>query len=311
MRQFIKNARVFSAVLPAANLLAEHLQELLFTPMSSSSIVAFGFEANDTTKELVTQLQGGFSFTFRFDQKIIPGDIVKQRLQVFKENFFENMGRRPTKTEVAQLRDNVIVSMASTAPIRTKLIHVFYSQTEQLLFIPVISKSMSSRIMGQLIRACGSVKTTTIHVDGLTNGLASRLVEYLNREDDTESMAFDGEFEPSSYVVLGCGKNKVTYDLNDLGSGSVGIIERVDAGFNVNSLQLERGPVSFRIDSEFVFKAISLPEYSDDEAADDMAYQWRQQAQTEIILIADAVKALCVMFDYKAPEESDEEATEE
>ena len=76
MKQLIKSATVYSAELPAAEHLEQHLQENAFTEMTDLQIRAVGFVAFDSGL-YTAQFPGGVAFKVRIDEKIIPASQVE------------------------------------------------------------------------------------------------------------------------------------------------------------------------------------------------------------------------------------------
>ena len=78
----LKSASVYSAKLPAIAAMREHLAELSFTPLTENQLSCAGFENNQVTGELVTNLPGvGYAFVVRQDTKLIPTKIVNRKLK--------------------------------------------------------------------------------------------------------------------------------------------------------------------------------------------------------------------------------------
>lgn len=298
MKQLIKNAITYKAELPAKDLLEQHLVELLYAPIGELDIARAGFINNPVTGELVTPIEGGLSFTLRYDTKLIPMDVVKERVAEKVAEFKAKMDRSPVKTERDQIKETIILGMLPTAPVRTKRITCFYHTDTKTLIVPVSSKKVADVVIGVLLKAVGAIKAETIYISGIKQGLTTRLQEQLR--DDTDRF---GDFTLGETVVLvGEDKNKVSYQLEVLQVASVGILERLDAGFEVLAIGLELNGVGFKLTEEFQIKGITFPESEEEMDDADAAYLWRHQASVELLQVVNVVGKLTEMFEYKAAE---------
>ena len=300
MPKLIKNAVIYSAVLPGAEDLAIHLSELPYAEIGETQLSRSSFVPNAVTSELVTEFDGGYSFSLRFDEKILPKNIVKTKALERIATIEHDCGQRLTKIERLAILDDVMVTLARTALVKTAVVTAFYRTADNLLIVPVSNKRLASVVIGNLVHVVGSVKTTTINISDIKNGLTTRLKNHLNGDEN----AFETEgFELGEQVSLTKTSQSVSYKLSDLGMAKDGILDRIEAGFSVNTLSLISNEVEFKLTSDFLFKQIDIGVEIEAEEGDDHVFLWKQEAAVQSIMLTKVVRDLCELLGYQPPAE--------
>lgn len=305
MKQQIRNSIIYSAELPDANAMADHLAKIPFTPVAESSLSSAGFETCSITGELPTPLVDvdGYFFTMRFDCKIIPNDVVASMLADEMKAFAKRAGRPANRKDRQNLKEAIIQNMLPTAPIRTKRITAYYDRSSKLLFVNTTNKGLASKLMNLAVHAVGSVKTSTIHISDLSNGLSVRLKAFLSGDKD----AFSPEFAPVERVKLvkkiaDSEKQVISYRIDQLEAVADAIIARIDDFYRVSDIQIDAGSASFLLNDAFQFRGIQLP--SDDGDAEevvDLAFALRVQVTAELLMISESAQSMLKLFGYKEP----------
>ena len=303
----IKSASIYSAKLPAIGAMREHLAELSFTPLTENQLSCAGFENNQVTGELVTNLPGvGYVFVVRQDTKLIPTKIVNRKLKERVDALITSgLREKVTRKEKQAMKEQLIVEMASTAEYETTLVHALYDQNNELLYLNTTTKRPLKVVMHLLVKCMGSLKTQTIHIDDIKMGISNRLKDYLT--DSAERPEALGPFSPLQFVKLksaDTAQEMVTFKGMDLnGERASDVVSLLEAGYQVEELELWHEPISFKLNSDFSLRAITMPDYDSDDDADDYAHHWRQCNAANLILLSKAITDLCTMMDYQAPAE--------
>lgn len=303
MFNHIKNAVVYKAELPTAAQLQKHLAELPYHPIGETMINSASFVANRVSNELVTEFEGGYSFSLRYDEKILPKGIVRELANERIKQVEIAAGHRLKKIERVAIAEQVMVDLARKALVKTAIITAFYNTKDNLLIVATGSKNLANIVISRLIHVVGSVKTSTIHISDIKNGLTTRLKNLL--QGDTG--AFEG-FEVGASAALKNQSQKVTYSLADIGVASQGLLEAMEKGFQVERLALSHNGVDFKLTADFDFKAIRFDEDErDPDVEADEVFMWRQDAAAQTLLFSHALNQLCDLLGYK-PEEEQETA---
>jgi recombination associated protein RdgC len=298
MSTLIKKAIVYAATLPQAHHLGMHLAERPYAPIGETELARISFVPHKISNELVTEFVGGYAFCMRLDEKILPKAIVRARAEERIAKIQSQTGARLSKVERLAIHDDTLVQLAKTALVKTAIITVYYREDKNLLIVPVTSKLLASHVIGTLIQVVGSVKTTTIHISDIKSGLTTRLKNHLN--DNHEAFAVN-EFLVGEQVELARGGQKVTYKLDALDAAKVGILERIESGFEVRALSLGYGGVEFKLNQDFTFKQIGFLDDIEHNPEDDGLYIWQQEASIQSMLVGNVVTSLCDLLGYEPP----------
>lgn len=301
--RLIKNAIVFKAELPRQEVLAQHLAELPFEPVGETFISRAGFIPNGATGELLTPIEGGCSFTLRYDEKILPASAVRQAVTAAIDEAEKSLGQELDGDDIGAIKERVTTELIAKALIKTTVVHAFYHAESNFLVVPTTNKNLAQVVIGSVIKVVGSVKTSTIHVDNIKGGLTTRLRNYL--DGDTEAF---GAFTMGDSVQLKDKQDRVSIDLGSLDNAKRTLGEALENKLMVERMALTHHDVSFKLTHNFQIKGIEFGgELTEDEEAQredaDAAFLWRLEAATQLLQLVATIQALCDLFGYKEPEQ--------
>lgn len=313
--QVIKNAIVYKAELPETATLAKHLAEFPFVEVGEAFVSSSGFVPMNG--ELVLPIEGGCMLMLRIDEKILPSGAVRKAIGDAIDEALEQKGSPLENDEVGAIEERVRTALIARALIKTTTVKALYHAESQFLVVDTTNRNHSAALISCLVRACGAVKTSTIHVDNVRGGLTARLRNYVGFDDDEPGVsateAFDG-FNIGDSCVLREKTCKVSFDLENLDSATAGLREALSSGMEVDRLELEHGAMSFRLTKDFCLRKLDFfGELSEDEQlaredADGPAV-YRMEAALELLQLVAAINALCDLFGYKAPAPEEREVT--
>lgn len=303
--KLITNAIVFQADLPSLELVAQHLAEIPFEPVGPVFRSRAGFIPNPVTGELVTPIEGGFSFTVRMDEKILPSAAVRRAVNDAVQAYAEEHEVAVAdldKDTIGQITEATMTNLIANALIKTTVVNCFYSAEHNFLIIPTTGKPLAQTVVALLIKAIGSVKTSTIHVSDIKGGLTTRLRNFLDGNEE----AFDG-FELGDTCNMKHKSDKVNFSMADLTAAREGLSEALKGDMQVELMELTHKGVSFKLTNDFKLRGIHFHgELSDEEQQSreeaDEAFLWRLEAATQLLQLVDTIIALCALFSYQRPE---------
>lgn len=299
----INNPAIFRATMPSCEEMATALKELEFKELEDGSTLfgTSGFVPNPITGELVAPFTGGYSFIVRKDQKVIPpeavGRMVDKRISAMTDQ-----GIDVTREQREAIKDDVIAVMAARAFICSKFAYCFYSTEHHLLFV-VGTNPMVDLSLSMALRCVGTIKTTTIHIDGVKTGLTDILKQYVARVDEGTGL-LDGSdlfagFELGDRILMTklSSDEKMMIDGTDM-SSSVELRTAIESGFTVDIIRLaDPSGMSFDLDHKFKISRIDWPKMPRDEDGDyDMPYYWRQDASIQVLMLSKIVNAMCSLL---------------
>ncbi len=303
----ITNPIIFRAALPSMASVANHLQDIPFSemPVGSTLLSASGFVSNPVSGELVTPIGCGFSFVLRHDEKVIPPAEVKKEVQS-RVDAMVNSGIPVSRKEKAAIKDDVICILAARAFTRSTMVVCHYHEKAGLLFVAG-SEKMAQLAMRLLVRCVGSVKTQTIHIDGIKKGLTSALKGYIQECD----LHGEGESAFAGLTVGGDIKLALPGTTEELSFSSIEptdnaeLLSALARDFVVQSIRLHDGnALSLTLDHCFRFKSLKWPKADRSPDADE-AFQWRSNATLQVMALADLVERLCALLGYQEPSEGE------
>lgn len=307
MKQLIKSAIVYKADIGmSAEALAAKLEDHKFTECLPKQMLSFGFtpvNAKIEDSSLVAHFKGGFAFRVRIDQKKIPADAIKKKLDAYVASIKEHEGRVVGKKERAMAKDDIILELAALTFPRTAEIICFYEQETGYLVIPTTSTKYADTITHLLVNAAGSVKTETIHVSNVKHGLTTRMQRWNAGDGD----AF-GVFSPCAEAALKQGDRKISIKMGALEAANSAIKEAMDSSFEVTSLGLtHNGETQFRLTEDFRLKGV---EFAHTDAEDEEEPSFYAQATLEVKAISAVITDLIEMIGHGEEEKPEGEAKE-
>lgn len=294
--RYIKAARVYRAPLPAKAHLAEALARFPFQEITEVQAYSCGFIPVSGDALVDSDAAGRFMhIKFRLDQKVIPGATLDAEVKKQVLAREEELERKLDRKEVAAIKDQVREELTARALHRTTVISLFHDQHSEFLIAATTNLNVTDTALGRLIRALGCLKTTTLHVDSMQQGLTTRLQKDLFsfEEDPFAPFSREGDYWLESE------EEKVTI----INAESGALQEALGNGLQVKAMRLRHGLVTFNLTSDFLFKNIRFDATEDEEPQGPPA-----ETLAQLLQFTAALDDLCRMFDYKPPmEEEDNE----
>lgn len=304
----VKNTQIFKAVLPqSTEQLAKHLEELPYGEIQDTHFYRDSFIPNPITGELVTPFTDGYSFIMRRDEKVIPPSTLNEEVNKAVASLEAEYGRKATRKERSDIKDDVLVTMLPRAFTKPKFITCLYLTGSNYLIVDTSSAVMASAVVRNLVKVCGSVKTTTIHISDIKNGLATRLKRYIT---ESEFDVFGAGLQVGSEIKLSKPSTGevIQYSGVDPITDSQ-LEENLEEGFIVEHVRFAYGDglVQFTLNKQFRLGSMSWASINheedtqDTQDTQDAAFAWRHEAAIQAHIIGNIVDALCKALDYQEP----------
>lgn len=298
--KLIKSAIVYKTELPAATELAEKIEPLLFAELLETQFASTGFEVNRTTNELVTEFAGGYSFTIRRDEKVIPAEALAKAVAERVRELEEGLPKQLSRKEIQEVREAVAARLAVQAFSRTKLITCYYHTADQRLFVDTTSNDLASRCVALLLKALGTLVTTTIHISDLRHGLATRLKAHV-ASDAGDDDSF-GKLRVGDAVELSKDGGSERFRLAGIDMRtSTELKEALENGCNVDAIRFEDGAMDLKLTKDFKIQSIHWDvdevDAQVDEEVDDLVHVWKVEAAFQVAVLNGFVSAVVGMFD--------------
>jgi recombination associated protein RdgC len=295
--KLIKACRVYAAELPPVNELEPILGASKFTELTELQGDDYGFVPllND---RYVLDFGCGFAFKLRYDQKILPTSVIKSQTDKRVAEIEATEDRKVPAKERQAVKNDVIFTLLPKAFAKENTVTCFYWKKDNLLIVPTASAKLADITISALIRAVGSIKTHTIHVDGIKQSLTSKLKTFLETEVGIMQFDFD------STVKLKAEEGRVTTIKGvDLAEAKEGILEAIAQGSSVAELGLSTSTMFFRLSHDFVIRGVSFFGEDEPDEFDDEVDAFKHHASLQTIMMSDSILKLMDLFEYKSPED--------
>ena len=96
--KLIPQVSAYKDELPAADAMAAHLASLPHEELQPSQMAGSGFVPVEPIGEMLHTFPGGYAFALQYDEKVIPGSVIKdelkKRIAIFKEREDYTPGRK-------------------------------------------------------------------------------------------------------------------------------------------------------------------------------------------------------------------------
>lgn len=295
MTQLIKATRIFNAALPSAEAMRGHLANEAFAEPLATQLTTCGFVPMEQGT-YVTEFPGGYAFRFRIAQKVLPASVIKDALASEIKAIEADTGRKPGKNEKREIKENIIEDLAQQAFVRYTDVIAYFRQETNHLFVPTLSKAVGDKLMTKLVAAVESVKTETIHVSNVTQGLTARLTHWLTGDEG----AF-GEFYPVNEAEMKQDTRSVKVKMTGLQQARSALMAALAQEFAVSSIGLSLDGDEFKLTDDFKLRSINLLDPEQGEQLEEEP-TFEAQAGIEVDSIGLIVDQLVEMFSYKEGE---------
>lgn len=259
----MKTIHTFSAEMPALETFCAALDKddckgLFFRPLEDNEISKFGLTPNG----VVRKMANGYRVAFTYEEKKISTKAVKQEL--IKRLFaLEIDGHVAKKDERLSIVGEIMIEKAATADIERTSFYGFYHEKTQRFILDVANKDLAQKAIGTLVKLFGSLKLTTLYVDGVSNGLSENLLSNIS---NNEELGFDSFLYADKLNLIhadaGSAKFNGEYTLEH-------ISDLIGSGYLVELVSLKRDGITFDFTSDFRIKGIKLSEDLKDDMSDE------------------------------------------
>ncbi len=147
--------RMASAWTTAVEQLESALEEARFVECGASQEKSVGWVAprGEAHGALVEVVGGQWLLKLMVEVKVVPGSVVKRRVQEQVEHITATTGRKPGKKETRELRDDARLALLPMAFAKQGTVSVWIDPKAQLLMLDAGSQSRADEVMTCLVKA--------------------------------------------------------------------------------------------------------------------------------------------------------------
>lgn len=182
----MKNVTLFRTTAEIASIDAEHLAEALaqtpYRDLHKTEVRRVSFVPPLKGQEYATHLAGYTAFSVRFDERKIPAAAVRSRVARLVEHIERVEGRRVSRAERANLKEQVYEEIVPGIPPITTVVDAYIDRRTSLIVIVTSSRKRAEDALDAVRMALGSLKVVPLHAENLPS---RRMTEWL-RDPDTD-----------------------------------------------------------------------------------------------------------------------------
>lgn len=259
----MKTIHTFSAKMPSLEDFGKSLDNedssgLFFRALNEDEIRKFGLNPNGVMRKM----SNGYRVSFVYEEKKISNKSVKQEL-IKRLAELETDGYVAKKADKQSIIEDIIVEKSKTADIeRTSFFGYYHEKTERFI-IDVAREELAQRAISTLVKLFGSLKLTTLYIDGVGNGLSENLSKNIELKSDLGFAGF--EYADKLNLIhgdLGSAKFTGEYTLDH-------ILDLINSGYLVDLVSLKRDGITFDFTSGFRIKGIKIHDDLKDDISDE------------------------------------------
>lgn len=300
----MKNINVYSTTLAPISeieLAIKENEQLIFSECEKQDFRKFGFAPVNT----ITKLSNGYriDFVLVLEEKNISNKSINQEVAK-RVKQLELDGFEVVKNQRVEIKEQVRVDFCNKALTEITTFSAFYHEKSGKLIIDIASEKLASWAVNYLLKLFGSLETTTLHIDGVSKGIAENLLQSIEHEETLGFAGFSYADKLNlSHKSLGKAKFNGEYMIDH-------IAELIGNGFNVELVTLKRDGLTFDLTNSFKIKSIKMDSNlieKVNEESDCIEDANATQQELELELLVGIINALVEYLD-KTPKEEQQAA---
>ena len=140
---------------PDADKLEEQLAALPFTPCMPTQPISLGFvpPRGKAHGALVEWVNGHALMKLQFEQRLLPGSVVRERVDELAQKMEQESGRKPGAKRRRELRDEAMLDLLPQAFTRQSALRVWLAPEQQLLVLDSTSTPRLDAALSLLVKA--------------------------------------------------------------------------------------------------------------------------------------------------------------
>jgi len=276
----IKNPQAFSVEFPSFDSMAAAMDKseakgLFIRDIEDDELRKFGFNTNSP----IRVMDNGYRIGFSHIVKKISSLSIKQDLQKKIDQMEMETGMPVKNAESITLKEEIIHQKAKTADVERVDFFAYFHEASSRLIIDVASEDKAQMAIHWLLKLLGSLKATTIYVDGIGESLSQQILKSIENNNELGFAGFEFQDKLNlKHGELGAAKFNGEYTLEH-------IAELIGSGFKCERVSLKKSGMMFDFTSDLKIKSIKLTDDLEQDILDDFEYieegvlrQLKQQA---------------------------------
>lgn len=159
-----KNAYIFAFTKPFTTTqeeLTNALGDHTFTPCASTELSHYGW-TNALGDSLTHESGGNILICARKEEKILPAPVIKAEIKECIDIFTAEMGHKPSKSQVGNIKDNITLQLLPRAFSRITDTHAYINAKENIIVINSASRGKAEDLLALLRKSLGTLPVTSV-----------------------------------------------------------------------------------------------------------------------------------------------------
>lgn len=263
----IKNPQAFSVEFPSFDSMAAAMDKpeakgLFIRDIEGGELKKFGFNTNQP----IRLMDNGYRIGFSYIVKKISSLSIKQELENKVDQIESETNIPVKKAEKDALREEIIYQKAQTADIERVNFFAYFHEASSRLIIDVASEDIGQMAIHWLLKLLGSLKATTIYVDGVGESLSQQILKNIQNDNELGFAGFEFLDKLNlKHADLGAAKYNGEYTLDH-------IAELISSGFKCERVSLKKSGMMFDFTGDLKVKSVKLTDDLEQDILDDFEH---------------------------------------
>lgn len=164
---------------------------------------------------LVEVVDGHFLLKLMTEQRVVPGSVVKRRVEEIAEQMEKSTGRKPGKKIMKELKEQALLELLPMAFTKQSVTRIWIAPKQRLLMVDSGSQSKAEEVVTMLIKALDGLALTLVQTE---MSPAVAMTHWLGTGEPPYQFTIDRECELKSTDEM---KSIVRYARHDLDTDEV------------------------------------------------------------------------------------------
>lgn len=114
---------------------------------------------------LVETIDGHFLLKLMTEQRVVPGSVVKRRVDEIAEKIEQQTGRKPGKKQTKELKEQALLELLPMAFTKQSVTRVWIAPRQRLLMLDTGSQAKADEVVTLLIKAFDGLALSLVHTE--------------------------------------------------------------------------------------------------------------------------------------------------
>jgi recombination associated protein RdgC len=145
--------------------LEESLYKTRFVPCGATQQQSAGWIEPRGIKHapLVEKVAGHLLLKLMTEQRVVPGSVVKRRVEEISTKIEQDTGRKPGKKQTKEIKEQALLELLPMAFTKQASMNVWLDPQQRLLLVDASSQGKADEVVGLLVKAVEGLAVSQLH----------------------------------------------------------------------------------------------------------------------------------------------------